>query len=145
MHKGNLHNFLLLHSDTVPETQRLQWAKEAAEGLQILHDADVVHCDVNPKNFLLEAYLGLRLQIFQAHHLQAPTHQRIMEHDFSIPDKDWRHPPTVQDDLSALGITIYFILKSLLPFPKLSEEGVEENYKNRSFSDVSELICEEVI
>ncbi|KAJ5035184.1 uncharacterized protein L3040_008441 [Drepanopeziza brunnea f. sp. 'multigermtubi'] len=121
MPKGNLHNFLL-QSDTVTETQRLQWAKEAAEGLQLLHAADVIHCDVNPKNFMLDAHLGLKIADFSGSSLAGSKPSAYNGTRFSIPDDDRRHPPTVQDDLFALGTTIYFIMTSQLPFPELSEE-----------------------
>ena len=35
--------------------QRLRWVREEAEGLQLLHSAHVIPCDVEPKNFLLDA------------------------------------------------------------------------------------------
>lgn len=35
--------------------QRLRWVREEAEGLQLLHSAHVIPCDVEPKNFLLAA------------------------------------------------------------------------------------------
>ncbi|KKA16437.1 Serine/threonine protein kinase [Rasamsonia emersonii CBS 393.64] len=43
---------------------RLRWAKQAAEGLQILHSVDVVHCDVSPRNFLLDSGLNLKISDF---------------------------------------------------------------------------------
>ena len=42
--------------------QRLQWTRQGAEGLQLLHDADVIHSDVEPKNFLLYTNLNLKIE-----------------------------------------------------------------------------------
>ncbi|CZS94626.1 hypothetical protein WAI453_013334 [Rhynchosporium graminicola] len=144
MPQGDLQSFLL-KNPTVTETQRLRWAKEAAEGLQLLHDADVLHCDVNPKNFLLDTNLGLKIADFGGSSLEGSKPAACSGQRFSIPDKDWLDPPTVQDDLFALGTTIYFIMTGQLPFPELREDKVEENYRNRRFPDISEITCGRLI
>lgn len=146
MQKGNLHNFILLHGDTVTEAQRLKWAEEAAEGLQLLHSADVIHCDVKPKNLLLDAHLGLKIADFSGSSLEGSKASACNGRRFSIPDEvDCERSPMVKDDLFALGTTIYFIMTMQVPFPELSEEQVIENYRHSRFPDVSELSCGEVI
>lgn len=145
MPNGNLQAFLLINDDTVTETQRLRWVQEAAEGVQLLHDADVLHCDINPKNFLLDAHLGLKIADFGGSSLAGSKPSAVTGRRFSLPDKCWRDPPTVQDDLFALGTTIYFIMTCQLPFPGLSEDEVEENYRNHKFPDVSKIVCGQVI
>jgi serine/threonine protein kinase len=144
MPQGDLHAFLLT-TTTVTETQRLRWAKEAAEALQLLHTAGVLHCDIHPKNFLLDAHLGLKIADFGGSSLAGSKPSAYSGPRFTIPDQNWRDPPTVQDDLFALGSTIYFIMTGQLPFPELSEDEVEENYRNGRFPDVSEIICGELI
>ena len=56
MPNGSLEDYLAQNKD-IPITQRLQLVQEAAGGLQLLHSANVIHCDVAPKNFLLDAHL----------------------------------------------------------------------------------------
>ncbi|TVY12770.1 putative serine/threonine-protein kinase SIS8 [Lachnellula arida] len=145
MPKGNLQAFLLTNNVTVTKTQRLRWVEQAAEGLQLLHSADVLHCDVNPKNFLLDADLGLKIADFGGSSLAGSKPSAYSETRFSVPEKDWRHPPTVQDDLFALGTTIYFMMTCQFPFPELSDEEVEENYRKRKFPDVSKIVCGQLI
>lgn len=41
--------------------QRLQWACDAAEALNLVHSHNIIHCDVKLGNFLLDS--GLRLRI----------------------------------------------------------------------------------
>ena len=144
MPNGNLQTFLL-KNDTVTETQRLRWVQEAAEGIQLLHDAGVLHCDINPKNFLLDARLGLKIADFGGSSLAGSKPSACSGQRFSLPDKCWRDPPTVHDDLFALGTTIYFIMTCQLPFPGLSDEEVEENYRNHKFPDVSKIVCGQLI
>jgi len=64
MPNGNLKDFIRAQNAQLSTNQRLQWAQEAAEGLQLLHDADVIHCDVEPRNFLIDANLGLKIGDF---------------------------------------------------------------------------------
>jgi len=106
MPNSNLQAFLV-EKDTT-EIQRLRWVQEAAEGVQLLHDADVLCCDINPKNFLLDARLGLKIA-------------------------DFGGSSTVQYDLFALGTNIYFIMTCQLPFPGLLEDEVEETIETTSF------------
>jgi serine/threonine protein kinase len=108
MLNGNLQAFLVERDTT--EIQRLRWVQEAAEGVQLLHDADVLHCDINPKNFLLDARLGLKIADFGGSSLEGSKPSAWNGTRFSLPDKYWRDPLTVQDDLFALGTIIYFIM-----------------------------------
>ena len=140
MRNGNLQTFLA-RNDTVAEAQRLRWAQDAAEGVQLLHDANILHCDINPKNFLLDAQLGLKIADFGGSSLAGSKPSAYSGLLFSLPDRCWRDPPTVQDDLFALGTTIYFIMTCQLPFPGLSDGGIEENYWNHKFPDVSRIVC----
>lgn len=64
MSNGCLKDYLRAHNEEISTLQRLQWIQEAAEGLQLLHSANIIHCDVEPKNFLLDADLGLRIADF---------------------------------------------------------------------------------
>jgi serine/threonine protein kinase len=145
MPNGNLQAYLVVHNDTVTEAQRLRWVQEAAEGVQLLHDADILHCDINPKNILLDVYLGLKIADFGGSSLAGSKPSACSGPRFSLPDRCWRDPPTVQDDLFALGTTIYFIMTCQLPFPELSEDEVEENYRNRNFPDVSRIVSGQFI
>lgn len=116
MPHGNLQTFLL-KNDTVAETQRLRWVQEEAEGIQLLHNAGVLHCDINPKNFLLDARLGLKIADFGGSSLAGSRPSACSGQRFCLPDRCWRDPPTVHDDLFALGSTIYFIMTCQPPFP----------------------------
>jgi len=112
--------------------------------IQLLHDADILHCDINPKNFLLDAQLQLKIADFGGSSLAGSKPSACSGPRFILPDR-WRDPPTVQDDLFALGTTIYFIMTSKFPFPGFSEDEIEENYRNGKFPDVSGIVCGEFI
>lgn len=64
-----------VHAKRMPQRlssvpQRLQWVRDAAEGLHFLHPANVIHCDVEPRNFLLDAELSLRIADFSGSSLE---------------------------------------------------------------------------
>ncbi|KAH7336498.1 kinase-like domain-containing protein [Rhexocercosporidium sp. MPI-PUGE-AT-0058] len=116
MPNGNLQAFLLVKNDTVAEIQRLRWVQEAAEG-----------------NFLLDEHLGLKIADFGGSSLAGSRPSACSGQRFSLPGKCWRDPPTVQDDLFALGTTIYFIMTC------------GRNYRNHRFPDISQIVCGEFI
>ena len=145
MPNGSLKEFLLVNNDTVSVTQRLQWAQEAAEGLQLLHVANVIHCDVEPKNFLLDANLGLKIADFSGSSFEGSRASACIGKRYSPPDLDWRRQPTVQDDLFGLGSTIYCIMTGQHPFQELPSDKVEDNYRTHKFPDVSNITCGSII
>ncbi|MCJ1248686.1 hypothetical protein MMC30_005904 [Trapelia coarctata] len=145
MPNGSLKDFLLANNDIVSRKQRLQWVQEAAEGLQLLHVASVIHCDVEPKNFFLDANLGLRIADFSGSSLEGSRASACAGQRFSLPDFDWRRQPTVQDDLFGLGSTIYFIMTGQYPFQELSSDEVEDNYRAHRFPDVTNIECGNII
>lgn len=64
MPNGCLKDSLRSHNDETSVPQRTQWVREAAEDLHFLHSANVIHCDVELRNFLLEAELSLGIANF---------------------------------------------------------------------------------
>lgn len=89
MPNGTLQDYLQAHSE-VSLTQRLQWVQEAAEGLQLVHLADIIHCDVEPKNFLLDANLGLRIADFSGSSLEGSKASACTGTRYSKSNFDWR-------------------------------------------------------
>ena len=77
MPNSNLKDFLLANNGTILMSQGLQWAQQVAEALQLLDVADVIHCDVEPKNFLADANLVPRLHTLVARHLNTNYHQHV--------------------------------------------------------------------
>jgi serine/threonine protein kinase len=45
--------------------QRLQWCRQAAEAVEHIHQRNIIHCDVNLRNFLLDDNLDLLPADFQ--------------------------------------------------------------------------------
>ena len=145
MSNGTLKDFLSANKETVSTILRLQWAREAAEGLQLLHSANVIHCDVEPKNFLLDATLGLKIADFSGSSLEGSRASACASKRFSPPDLDWRRQPTVQDDIFGLGSTIYYIMSGQHPFQELPSDEVEVKYRSQTFPDIAKITCGRII
>ena len=145
MPNGCLQAYLRAHNDEIRLTQRLQWVREATEGLQLLHAADVVHCDLQPKNFLLDADLGLKIADFGSCSLEGSEPTGVAGPRFLAPDFQWCTPPTVQQDLYSLGGTIYSIMTGQDPFHELPSNEVKALYEADTFPDVTGIPCGHII
>jgi len=145
MPNGSLRNYLEINHESVSPSQRLAWAKQAAEGVQLLHSTNVIHCDIGPRNFLVGADLSLRIADFSGSSIQGSQASACPGTRFTRPEFDWRTPPKIEDDLFSLGSTIYTIITGQPPFRDLDSDEVETRYAARSFPDVSDQLCGHVI
>ncbi|KFY06662.1 hypothetical protein V492_07866 [Pseudogymnoascus sp. VKM F-4246] len=141
MANGTLKDFLTVNNDAISTAQRLQWAKEAAEGLQLLHDAEIIHCDVEPKNFLLDADLSLKISDFSGSSLEGSRASACAGRRYSRPGFDFHRLQTVSDDLFGLGSTIYFIMTGHVPFEDMASDEVEKSFRAEVYPDVSGIKC----
>lgn len=144
MPNGSLKDYLA-QNRVISTIQRLRWVYEAAEGLQLLHSANVIHCDVAPKNFLLDSHLSLRIADFSGSSLNSSYPAACGSARFTEPNFSRRNPPTIQEDLYALGSTIYCIMTSKYPYEDLESNEVRDRYKAQEFPDVAEISCGEII
>jgi len=145
MSNGCLKDYLCAHNDEILETQRLRWIREAAEGVQLLHSAGVFHCDIAPKNFLLDADLSLKIADFGSSSLDGSRPSGCASTRFITPDFTFRTPPTVQEDLYALGSTMYNIMTGKAPYQELESDEVERRYCAQDFPDITDIPCGKII
>ncbi|OAA44155.1 Protein kinase-like domain protein [Metarhizium rileyi] len=64
LENGDLVSYLRQHASRVTAKQRQDWTVQAAEALAVIHQADVIHCDVTPRNFILNGTLELHIADF---------------------------------------------------------------------------------
>jgi len=145
MPRGNLREHLRSAAATeIALPQRLQWACDAAEGLQVLHCHSVIHCDVKTENFLLDSALRLRIIDFSGSSIDGKWASAFEGARFCLP-RSWHEPSTVATDLFALGSTMYEIMTGRQPYEELSDDDVEARYRQRLFPSVGAVPCGEVI
>jgi len=144
MPNGNLKDYLRAHSNTISMSQRLQWACEAADRVRLLHSRDVIHCDIKPENFLLDAELCLRIVDFASSSLKGSRVLECRTTRFSLP-RGPREQPTARSDIFSLGSTIYMIMTGKGPFEELDSDEVARSYKSEVFPSCTGTSCDEFI
>lgn len=125
-------------------TQRLQWVCEAAEGLQFLHSKGVIHCDVKPKNLLLDAALGLRIADFSTSSLNGSPVPAFRTTRFSLP-RGAREQPTARSDIFGLGSTTYEIMTGESPYGESDSDEVVRLYEAKEFPTITGTPCDTFI
>ncbi|TVY88096.1 G-type lectin S-receptor-like serine/threonine-protein kinase [Lachnellula willkommii] len=147
MPNGTLEEYVKSYHMQISQAQIFRWIAQAAEGLQLLHSAGVIHCDVGPHNFLLDADMSLKIIDFSGSSLDGSRAMVCPGARYAAPDPDWKpgKPPTVEEDLFGLGSTIYYIVTGKVPFDELPDEEVEKKYLGREFPDLADVLYGEII
>ncbi|KAH9815311.1 kinase-like protein [Teratosphaeria destructans] len=139
---GCLHDYLRQHD--VPETHQVRFAADAAEGLHVLHAADIVHGDVNSWNFLVDDHLHLRVIDFAGSTIRGTTGSAFEGAHYCLP-RSFDDPSTIRTDLFALGSLICEISTCRLPYEDCSDLEVEQKFRARQFPCTRSLRLGEVI
>ncbi|KFZ11063.1 hypothetical protein V502_07765 [Pseudogymnoascus sp. VKM F-4520 (FW-2644)] len=128
----------------ITPAQRLQWACDAAEGLQVLHEHGVLHCDVRSDNFLLDEELRLKIIDFEGSSLDGGKPSALEGTRYFL-RRPWKEMSTVATELFALGSTIYEIMTGKQPYVELRDEEVTALFVQKCFPPVDHLPCGDII
>lgn len=142
---GSLKDYMDKNEEKLSPELRLRWAKQAAEGLALLHLHDILHCDISPRNFLLDENLDLKISDFGGVSISGAEPTATAGTRFRWPVMDWDIPPTAEDDVFSLGSLIYFIMTGVYPYKDIPSDEVEKLYMNWEFPDVSDIVCGDII
>lgn len=138
---GNLKEYVLQNKENITLQLQLKWSKQAAQAIGVLHDLQVIHCDLSPRNFLLDSDLNIKIADFGGASLCGSDPSATPATRFRHPGYDWDAPPVFGDDIFSLGSLIYFIMTGSYPYKDISSNEVEELYELQQFPDVSSIIC----
>ncbi|KAE8350089.1 kinase-like protein [Aspergillus coremiiformis] len=141
---GDLREYVKRNHETITADLRRKWAKQAAEGLRILHCLDIIHCDISPRNFLLDPNLDLKISDFAGSSLLGSMPSAFSNTRYRHPNCNW-DVPRFEDDIFGLGSLIYFIMTSDYPFAEVPSDEVETLYKRLEFPDVCHIACGSII
>lgn len=116
--------------------QQITWCREAAEAVAWVHAQGVIHCDIQPTNFLVDKNLHLKLSDFQGKQISQDGGV-LLDGGSSEPCRFYcpRADPfeaDIKTDLFALGCTIYFIMMRHAVFPQIidGEDGWYERVQD---------------
>lgn len=117
---------LIKERGPMPVAVSCEMIRQAAMGLQYLHEQGMVHRDIKPANLMLTdggqvKLLDLGLAMLKVE--EAPTsgltrpHQLLGTVDFGAPEQ-WEdsHGVDIRADIYSLGCTLYFLLAGQAPF-----------------------------
>jgi serine/threonine protein kinase len=145
LENGMMKDYITTNSESLTPQLRQRWAKQASEGLSVLHAAGVIHCDISPRNFLLDGDLHLKIADFGGGSLAGSAASAVAGTRFRFPVSDWDAPPRFEEDVFGLGSLIYFIMTDAYPYKDVPSHEVEELYGSRTFPDVTEIACGDII
>lgn len=145
LENGNLKEYILQNHQNITTLLRLRWSRQAAEALAVLHNINVIHCDLSPRNFLLDSNLNVKIADFGGASLCGSEPSAVPATRFRHPEYDWNVPPVFEDDIFSLGSLIYFIMTSAYPYEEVSSDEVEKFYNVQKFPDVSSLVAGTII
>lgn len=143
MKNGDLKTYLQAQN-SIPVRLKLKWAHQIAQAVCLLHSNGILHCDIKPRNFLLDATLNIKIIDFSGSSLDGSKPASGEGTRFYLP-RHWRDPPTVATDLFALGSTLYEVFQRTSPYEEIPSDQVEENFKRNEFPDVSTIPCGQII
>ncbi|GKU10517.1 unnamed protein product [Fusarium langsethiae] len=146
MPHGPLREYIKSHCE-IDNTQRRKWSMEAAQGLHLLHQCGVVHCDVGPHNFLLDQDLQLKITDFAGSSLDGSLTEIRPGSRYKAPStsKNETGSPTIHDDIFALGSTIYYIMEGKAPFEEFDSREVQTKYQAYEFPDLQGMPYAKII
>jgi serine/threonine protein kinase len=130
---GSLESYI--QGRDITNGEKLRLAREIAEGVAYAHEKNVIICDINVRNALLDTELHVKLCDFQGRILGSDG--RVIcdggasENAESFMPRDDKDSADVQTDIFALGSTIYHIVTGHRPFPQLHTIDDEAEFLRR--------------
>ncbi|KAL3446940.1 kinase-like domain-containing protein [Aspergillus insuetus] len=143
MKNSDLKTYLHAHK-SIPMDLKLKWAGQIAQAVALLHSHDIIHCDIKPRNFFLDATLNIKTINFSDSSLDGSKPSSDEGTRFYLP-RNWRDSPTVATNLFALGSTLYEVFQGASPYEEIPGNQVEVLFKRKEFPDVSNIPCGEII
>lgn len=136
----------------VSRKERLRWSRQAAEATAYIHTKNVIHCDINTNNLLLDDDLNVKLADFQGVYVDQHGETFIgfaIENTKSALPRSIPYRSDEKSDLFALGSAIYYIMTGHEPFPDLdsikNEDEITRRFRHGEFPDVEEILGGQII
>ncbi|OQE07649.1 hypothetical protein PENVUL_c012G09258 [Penicillium vulpinum] len=145
LENGNLKEYVPQSMQNITPQLQLKWSRQAAKALGVLHALQIIHCDLSPRNFLLDLNLDVKIADFGGASLCGSDPSATPATRFRHPGYDWNAPPVFEDDIFSLGSLVYFIMTGSYPYKDILSDEVEKLYQVQQFPDVSSIICGTVI
>jgi serine/threonine protein kinase len=145
MVNGTLRRYLQSNTQNIVLRQRHLWIRAMAEGLDLIHELGIIHCDLTPNNMFLDDKLELKIADFGCCSIDQSGSMAATDARFYPPRPSWNSPVSTDDDLFALGSCIYEVLTGIAPFGDISSPQVRNLARLRQFPDLTGLEYRDII
>jgi serine/threonine protein kinase len=145
MVNGTLRQHLQSNHQNITLHQRHLWIQAMAEGLALIHELGIVHCDLTPNNMFLEDKRELKIADFGCCSIDQSGSMAATDARFYPPRPSWNSPVSEDDDLYALGSCMYEVFTGMAPFGDVSSPQVRNLARLRQFPDLTGLEYRHVI
>ncbi|KAF1918357.1 kinase-like domain-containing protein [Ampelomyces quisqualis] len=130
---GSLETYI--RETDITREEKIRFAKETAEGVAYAHGKNIIICDINVRNVLLDTERHVKLCDFQGRLLGSDGKViydgGASENAESFMPRDDKDSADVKSDIFALGSTIYYIATGHRPFPELDTIDDEAEFLRR--------------
>ncbi|MBI1804714.1 MAG: protein kinase [Ignavibacteria bacterium] len=111
----------LKSSTGIPYTQAIEWTTQIANGLQAAHQKNIVHRDIKPENIMVTNNGQLKIMDFGIAKLKSgsgltKTGTSLGTLSYMSPEQAQGMPADHRSDIWALGVVLYEMLTTDLPF-----------------------------
>jgi serine/threonine protein kinase len=145
MVNGTLRQYLQSNHQNITLHQRHLWIQAMAEGLALIHELGIVHCDLTPNNMFLDDKLELKIADFGCCSIDRSGSTAATDARFYPPRPFWSSPVCADDDLYALGSCVYEVLTGMAPFGDVASSQVRSLAGLRQFPDLASLEYRHVV
>ncbi|KAL9129664.1 MAG: hypothetical protein Q9217_001943 [Psora testacea] len=136
--RKRLHDLRRLGGEPTLQTA-LKWSLQTAEGQAYIHSKGVLQADISGGNLLLNKNNDIVLCDFAGSSIDGSKSTVAHGTRFERPHKNWDLPPTIAEELFALGSMIYEIWTTRQPYEDEDERVVEQNFTEGRFPEVGHL------
>lgn len=132
----------IIQSQVLPETKALEWIRQIGAGLRVLHNAGLLHQDINPENIILRQdteNLVLCCKITKLTTAAMPSADNFNFTGYAALEQfSGKTPPTQATDVYALAATCYCLLAGRPPLPASVREILHSSRSNSDRSNQEE-------
>ncbi|XP_032241354.2 triple functional domain protein isoform X5 [Nematostella vectensis] len=135
---GRLFDYLVV-MDALTEKVAIGYMHQVVEGVQHLHDLNIVHLDLKPQNLLLDGGPLPKVKIIDfgsAHILSgSPVNHKVYgSPEFAAPELIMEEPLTFKTDTWSIGVITYVMLSGVSPFQADTTDEMCERIRKANFS-----------
>lgn len=117
---GSIREYFM-NGGTATMEERVKWCRDIARVIQYLHDHNIRHGDIGPRNILLDASRTILLCDFAGSGIDGQPPRVRPQDGFKHPDLEEGKKGTIKSELHALGSTIHEIVTSLKPYSQVED------------------------